>query len=290
MSIYSLSNGVITLTVKHKGAEVTSIKNAEGVEYMWQPQGTIYWQRQSPILFPIVGRLKENQYVVNGVRYPMNQHGFVRDMEFDFIGKTANQLIYWIKDNTETQKQYPFLFELRVIYTLIENRVSVRYLVKNIDTIPMYFTAGGHPAFKCPIEDGSRFSDYYLEFEHNETVDRHFLEGGLIGDRVERLMTDTNILPLHIDLFREDAIVLKELKSRKVTLKSENSKRSLTVHFDGFPYLGIWTQPAAPFLCIEPWKGLADTTSPTGDIKDKPGIITIDPQEKYECEYFIEVN
>ncbi|MBX7242228.1 MAG: aldose 1-epimerase family protein [Bacteroidia bacterium] len=290
MSIFSLSNGIITLTVKHKGAEITSIKNAAGTEFMWQPQGSIYWQRQSPLLFPVVGKLKENQYYVNGVRYPMNQHGFVRDMEFDFIGKTANQLIYWIKDNTETQKQYPFLFELRVIYTLIENKVSIRYLVKNIDTIPMYFTLGGHPAFKCPIKEGDIFQDYYLEFEKNETVNRHFLEGGLIGNRVENFLDNTSKIPLHIDLFREDAIVLKDLQSRKISLKSAKHNNSITIHFDDFPYVGIWTQPGAPFICLEPWKGLADTISPTGDIKDKPGIITLEPQKKYECEYFIEVN
>ncbi len=289
MSIFSLSNGVITLTVKHKGAEITSIKNAAGMEFMWQPQGSIYWQRQSPLLFPVVGKLKENQYYVNGVRYPMNQHGFVRDMEFDFIGKTATQMIYWIKDNTETQKQYPFLFELRVIYTLIENKVSIRYLIKNIDTIPMYFTIGGHPAFKCPIKEGDIFQDYYLEFEQKETVDRHFLEGGLIGNRVEGFLDNVDKLPLHIDLFREDAIVLRDLKSRKVSLKSEKHNHGVTVHFDGFPYLGIWTQPGAPFVCLEPWKGHADILSPTGDIKDKPGMITLDPQKKYECEYFIEV-
>ncbi len=289
MSIFSLSNGVITLTVKHKGAEISSIKNAAGMEFMWQPQGSIYWQRQSPLLFPIVGKLKENQYVVNGVRYPMTQHGFVRDMIFDFIGKTSTQLIYWIKDNTETQKQYPSLFELRVIYTLIDNKVSVRYLVKNIDTIPMYFTIGGHPAFKCPMREGDIFQDYYLEFEKEETVSRRYLEGGLIGDRIEPLLENTAILPMHIDLFREDAIILTDLQSRKVSLKSHKHDHSVTVDFTDFPYLGIWNQPGAPFVCIEPWKGLADTLSASGEIKDKPGIITLEPQKKYECEYFIEV-
>lgn len=290
MSIFTLSNGHISLTVKHKGAEISSIKAADGTEFLWQPQGSIHWQRQAPLLFPIVGKLKEGQYVVNGVKYPMVQHGCVRDREFDFIGKTNTQLIYWMRDDTETQKQYPFRFELRVIYTLIENRLSIRYLVKNIDTIPMWFTIGGHPAFKCPLREGDIFADYFLEFEQAETTTRTFLEGGLLSKRTETILDNTNILPLHVDLFREDALVFTELKSRKVTLKSHKHDRSLTLDFKQFPYLGLWTQPGAPFVCIEPWMGLADSVDASGDIREKTGIISLDPQQKWECEYSIIVN
>jgi galactose mutarotase-like enzyme len=290
MSIFTLSNGQITLTVKHKGAEITSIKAADGMEFLWQPQGSIYWQRQAPLLFPIVGKLKEGQYLINGVKYPMTQHGCVREKDFDLIGKTNTQLIYWLRDDTETQKQYPFRFELRVIYTLIENRLSIRYLVKNIDTIPMLFTIGGHPAFKCPMREGDIFNDYYLEFEENENAERTYLEAGLISEKKATIMENTNKLPLHIDLFREDALVIQNLKSRKVTLKSHKHDRSLTLDYKGFPYLGIWTQPGAPFVCLEPWMGLADETNTTGDMKDKIGIISIDPQKKWECEYSITIN
>lgn len=290
MSIFTLSNGQITLTVKHKGAEITSIKAADGMEFLWQPQGSIYWQRQAPLLFPIVGKLKEGQYLINGVKYPMTQHGCVREKDFDLIGKTNTQLIYWLRDDTETQKQYPFRFELRVIYTLIENRLSIRYLVKNIDTIPMLFTIGGHPAFKCPMREGDIFNDYYLEFEETENAERTYLEAGLISEKKATIMDNTNKLPLHIDLFREDALVIQNLKSRKVTLKSHKHDRSLTLDYKGFPYLGIWTQPGAPFVCLEPWMGLADATNTTGDMKDKIGIISIEPQKKWECEYSITIN
>lgn len=290
MSIFTLSNGHITLTVKHKGAEITSIKAKDGTEFLWQPQGQIYWQRQAPLLFPIIGKLKDGQYFINGVKYPMVQHGCVRDKDFDLIGKTDNQLIYWLRDDTETQKQYPFRFELRVIYTLIENKLSIRYLVKNIDTITMWFTIGGHPAFKCPIVDGDAFTDYYLQFEQEETAERTYLEGGLISERTALVLNNTDKLPMHIDLFREDAIVFKSLKSKKVTLKSDKHDRSLTLDYAQFPYLGIWTQPGAPFVCLEPWMGLADSTSPTGDMRDKTGIISIEPQKKWECEYSIIVN
>lgn len=290
MVVYTLTNGIISLTVKSKGAEMTSIKNVkDGGEYLWQPQNTIYWQRQSPLLFPIVGKLKEGQYVANGVKYPMNQHGFVRDMEFDWIGKTDNQVIFWLKDNTESQKQYPYRFELRVIYTLIENKVSVRFLVTNNDPTVMHFSIGAHPAFKCPLKEGDMFNDYYLEFEQNETINRNFLEGGLIGERVEPLLTNNNKLPLNVDLFREDAVIMKGLQSKSVTLKTNKHKKSVTISYPDFPYLAAWTQVNAPFVCIEPWKGLADKTTSTGDIREKEGIISLEPGKKFECEYFISI-
>lgn len=290
MVVYTLTNGIISLTVKSKGAEMTSIKHVkDGSEYLWQPQNTIYWQRQSPLLFPIVGKLKDGQYIANGVKYPMNQHGFVRDMEFDWIGKTDNQVIFWLKDNTESQKQYPYRFELRVIYTLIENKVSIRYLVTNNDPTTMYFSIGGHPAFKCPLKEGDAFIDYFLEFEETETIDRVFLEGGLIGERVEPLLNNTNKLPLNVDLFREDAVIMKNLKSKSVRLKTDKHKKSVTLSYEGFPYLAAWTQVNAPFICIEPWRGLADKTNSTGDIREKEGIMSLEPGKKFECEYFITI-
>ena len=290
MVVYTLTNGIISLTVKSKGAEMTSIKSLkDGSEYLWQPQNTIYWQRQSPLLFPIIGKLKEGQYVANGIKYPMNQHGFVRDMEFDWIGKTDNQVIFWLKDNTESQKQYPYRFELRVIYTLIENKVSVRFLVTNNDPTVMYFSIGGHPAFKCPLKEGDNFTDYYLQFPQAETADRHFLEGGLIGERRENVLNNSDKLPLNVDLFREDAVILKDLKSRSVTLKTDKHTKSVTLSYENFPYLGVWTQVNAPFVCIEPWKGLADKTTATGDIREKEGILSLEPGKKFECEYFISV-
>lgn len=290
MSIFSLKNQHVSISIDSRGAELTSIKSVkDGMEYLWQPVGTIYWQRQSPLLFPIIGKLKDGQYIVNGVKYPMNQHGCVRDVEFDVIGKSNNQLIYWLKDGTDSQKQYPFGFELRVIYTLIENKVSVRFMVKNTNNELMWFSIGGHPAFKCPLREGDLFQDYYLTFENKETVERHFLEAGLISERKEVLLNNTDKLPLQVDLFREDALVLKSLTSRKVTLKSDKHDRSVTVHFPSFPFLGIWTQPNAPFLCIEPWHGCADNNTNIGDIKDKDGIISLQPGKIWEGEYLIEI-
>lgn len=278
-----LKNKNLSITINPKGAELTSIFNHENqTEYMWNADPK-FWGKSSPVLFPIVGSLKDNMYRFEGQDYTLPRHGFARDREFMVEKSEENGLTFLLTHDESTLKIYPFKFEFRMIYTLENNILKVTYSIKNIGDNKMYFSVGGHPAFAVPLSKNTEYNDYYLEFNKTETYKRWGLTTeGLIETQPFDFLTDTNKIALSKALFYDDAIVFKNLESSSVILKSDKTNRQLKFDFDGFPYLGIWAAKEANFVCIEPWCGIADAANHNQELTEKEGIICLDLGATFE--------
>lgn len=262
------------------GAELTSViyNNEERIH-----NGEAFWKRHAPILFPIVGQIKNNETFINDKKYSMTQHGFARDMMFDVKKKTETECVYVLRSNEETLKKFPFEFELYVNYTVIENKLKVEYEVINKDNKIMYFGIGGHPAFVANIQDGT----YYLEFEKEENnIEYKKLDEGLISNRKIEKINNGKIINLDVSIFNEDAIIMKNIESNKVKLKTKNTCL-LEFDFTDFPYLAIWSKPGANFICIEPWFNTADTVDSDGIFENKENILKLLPGKNFKCEYSV---
>lgn len=277
------------------GGELISFK-LNGIEKLHQGKdcvdenGKVYWKRHSPVLFPIVGKLKKNQTMINGKTYEIMQHGFARDMEFEPITKLDNFHSYMLKSNKSTLARYPFEFELYTTYRLDENKLTTIYKVINTGTTNMPFGIGGHPAFKIDAQELNN-ENYYLEFEEpEEKIHFLYLVDGLIGtEYAKNIMADKTKIYLNKDTFNNDALIMKGITSKKISLKKRDTNKTLlTMDFTGFPYLAIWSKPNAPFLCIEPWKNTADNIKTSGIFAEKTDIITLKPNESFECKYTVE--
>jgi galactose mutarotase-like enzyme len=290
--IHTISNSALKLSIDQTGAEICSIKSVKsGKEYIWNANPEV-WGSHSPVLFPIIGSLKENQYMFDGNSYNMPRHGFIRyNKNLELSVKAPDRLVFKLTASEETLAMYPFLFEFVITFQLIGNRINILHKVTNLDTKEMYFSLGGHPAFNCPINQGESFTDYYLEFESIEKASSNRLaEGGLVTDKTFLVLDNTDVLPLDSTLFEQDALIFKKLKSRKVRLRSRKSDQYITVRFSDFPYLGIWTKPNAPFICIEPWQGIADSFNSDRNFKNKEAIIKLQPGKQHTAQYAIEIN
>ena len=264
------------------GAELVAL--SKGVtNYIWTID-TKYWNKTSPILFPIVGRLKNDTYHYEGNQYALSRHGFARDNEFKIVHQTATEVVFSFSSNSTTLRVYPFAFELQIGYTLKENRLIISYQVCNNNEVEMPFSIGAHPAFAI---DGN-FSDYTLVFDSNDNFESHLLENDLFSGKTKVIPSKDNMIPLNYDLFSTDALVFKKLKSSEITLVNKN-KPVLKMNFKGFPYLGIWTKEKAPFLCIEPWFGHADNENSNGKLMEKDGIQIIKPNALFHCQFSIEI-
>lgn len=271
--LHALSNQNIEIKVSSLGAELQSCKNANThIEYMWRGDSA-FWGKFSPVLFPIVGSLKNNEYAYDGNIYSLPRHGFARDKEFILVEETDSTLVFELVSDSSTLKVYPFLFKLRITYKLKDDSLSVSYLVENADTKDIYFSIGGHPAFAVPIFQNESYEDYVLKFDKIENADRYAIrEGGLLDVVGEPCIDNTDAILLKKQLFEKDAIVLKRLSSTKVSLLSMRKNRGFEFDFTGFPYLGLWAAPNADFVCIEPWCGIADSINANGDFTQKEGI------------------
>ncbi len=235
-------------------------------------RGSAYWAKHSPILFPIVGTLKDNTYIYEGKEYHLSRHGFAREMEFELYQQSGHMLTFRLRSNEVTLAKYPFPFELYVEYSITGSSLNVSYRVVNTGEKPMYFSIGGHPAFKVPLFEGDTYNDYILEFNKAENAGRWLLDNGLLETGTVPLLEDTDRLPLRKELFEADAIVLKQLNSTKVRLVQEHTRRGFEFDFNGFPYLGIWAAKDADFVCIEPWCGIADSVDSNQQLVEKEGI------------------
>lgn len=287
---YLLENDCLQLTVQSKGAELVSVVNKKNKkEYLWQADSK-YWNRHAPVLFPIVGKLKEDSYQFDGKEYQMSQHGFARDMDFSPVHDSKDLLTLRLEDSEVTLEKYPFRFRFDITYKLEGSAVEVSYRIQSNNNEKIYFSVGAHPAFLCPIHKNETFEEYYLEFNEVESKARHLLTNGLFNGKKENVLENSNKLPLSYSLFEKDAIVFKELKSTEISLKSALSENGVKISFDGFPYMGIWTkEPGAPFLCIEPWCGLADSQDSSGLLSEKQGIVKMEPHQVFDKNYQIEI-
>ena len=279
----TLKNNQLTVKINPKGAELTSIFNHENqTEYLWNADPK-FWGKSSPVLFPIVGALKNNVYRFEGQQYTLSRHGFARDREFIVEKSKENSVIFLLTHDENSLKIYPFKFEFRLIYSLENNTMNVTYSVKNIGENKMYFSVGGHPAFALPLAENTTYDDYYLEFNKTETFKRWGLTTeGLINTQPFDFLKDTSQLNLTKKLFYDDAIVFKNIESTSVILKSKKINRQLKFDFGGFPYVGIWAAKDANFVCIEPWCGIADSANHNQELTEKEGINCLDMGDIFE--------
>ncbi len=279
----TISNSNLTVIINPLGAELISLKNSNCKEYIWEGNPE-FWGKHSPILFPIVGCLKDDTYSYKGNSYSLLRHGFAHKMEFNIIEKSADNVVFSVTNDKETLENYPFEFELQISYTLVNSELKIGYKVINNNDFEMPFSIGGHPAIALPNE----FDNYSLEFEESEILICSQLENDLICNETISLPMKENRLPLSYSLFENDALIFKKLESKAIII-SENNVPFLKVKFEGFPSLGIWTKQKAPYICIEPWFGYADTMKNSGELSEKEGIQMIGISEQFQSEYSIEI-
>jgi galactose mutarotase-like enzyme len=263
--IVTISNATLSATINTLGAELISlVKNNKN--YIWQVDET-FWNKTAPVLFPIVGRLKNDSYIYNEKSYHLPRHGFARNMEFSFDKKSDAQVIFELNETEETKAIYPFEFKLLMAYTLMDNELVIEYFVRNQSDEVLPFSIGAHPAFAI----SENFDEYSLQFNKEDVFETHHLENESFNGKTTLVETENNAIALNYTLFEKDALVFKQLKSNEVILKNKD-KNILKVNYDHFPYLGIWTKLNAPFLCLEPWCGLADNQNHNGNLEDKEGM------------------
>jgi galactose mutarotase-like enzyme len=277
-----IENETLQVTIAPQGAELQSIIRKDlSQEYLWSGDPA-FWGKKSPVLFPIVGGLKKNQYQHALQTYQLSRHGFAREMAFEVVQQDAASITLSISSNEETLQKYPFHFSFSINYQLEENSLHVTYDVQNTGTENLLFSVGGHPAFKVPLAAGTGFEDYYLEFNATENAGIWPLSAeGLIESTPVPFLQNTNTLPLKKELFFKDALVFKQLKSTAISLKSHQTPHGLQVQFKGFPFMGIWAAKNADFVCIEPWCGIADGVYASGNLLEKEGINSLNPSTSF---------
>jgi galactose mutarotase-like enzyme len=271
--MFTIEDERLQISIHPKGAELQRILHKEHrLEYLWSGDPA-FWGKHSPLLFPIVGTLKDNTYFYQDKTYRLPRHGFARDREFTPEDSSPQAITFLLRSDESTLAVYPFVFELRVIYRLTAEGLVTTYRVGNPDAEPLYFSIGGHPAFSVPLVAGTGYDDYYLEFDEPEKTPRWPISPeGLIERRSLPLLDDTRRLPLTKELFAKDALVLKHPVSSGVTLRSARTERGLRMDYPGFPFLGIWAAPGADFVCIEPWCGIADKVDSDQQLVHKEGV------------------
>ncbi len=289
---YLLRSDSLAIYVSNKGAEIMSVKNRQTkTEYMWDGNPD-YWNRRSPLLFPIVGGLKNDAYTYNGKTYHLGRHGFVRDMFFEKTAETQDQIWFELNAAEETMKAYPFRFHLTVRYTLRGNCLEIRWYVRNDDNKAMPFSIGGHPAFRCPLNGRGSNTDYYLRFEMEggenpiyRTLER---SSGLMGKEPFELKLKNGMYKIQKDTFAIDTMIFEQ-QTTKVELLRPDRRPYITMTCAA-PVIGIWSPAGrhAPFVCIEPWYGRCDRSDFSGDIFDREWGQVLQPGEEFESEYFIE--
>ncbi len=282
--ISTISNFFLTATINSRGAELTFLKNNESNKnYIWDADPTV-WAKHAPVLFPIVGSLKNNSYSYKNSKYSLFRHGFARDSEFEIISQNSLEIKYSLKYSEHTLKKYPFKFDLQITYTLINNLLSVNYHVFNLDKITIPFSIGGHPAFSL----SKNIENYSLEFETQEVLNCFTLVNDLLSDATYDINLIDKKMLLSSEIFENDALIFKKLKSKFIILL-ENEKPLLKIKFNDFENLGIWTKNQAQFICIEPWLGYSDFENASGNLFEKEGIQILEQNKSFQCSYSLEI-
>jgi galactose mutarotase-like enzyme len=280
---FEIQNDRLRVTMDDIGAQVLSVKDWAGTEYMWQRDPNI-WPRTAPVLFPVIGRLRNNAYIVNGKEYPMKRHGFARDMPFLVTAQTDTSLVFSVSADEKTKANYPYDFTLDISYQLAGASLSKTHTVTNHSADEMFFELGGHDGFRVALDAGESMADYYICFEGE--FELHPLlktENFLFSNERGNIPLDDGKLWLKMDLFRQDALVLDQLQSRKVMLSNAKGNRRIGFAFPDFPLLGIWT-PDKPFdtnfVCLEAWSSLPDSLMAGMELRSKSHICRLNAGEQ----------
>ena len=290
--LYSLENDKLCVQVRSYGAELRSIKErADETEYLWDgnPQ---WWKYSSPVLFPIVGKLQDGKYRVNGTEYELPGHGFGRISEYQLVERRQDYIEFALKWSEDTLASYPWKFQLNVAYALKDNTVEVIWKVQNLDDREMVYSIGAHTAFRCPLVQGEEFSDCYLTFNQQEDNINMPLnsKGQFLNEQGEARLQGEQ-LALNYGMFAGDALAYKGLKSDVVTICSHKSDKKVSMEAKDFPFWGFWTpaQGGAPFLCLEPWQGHADYEGYNGEFADREGSLKLEPGKTQSFHYTIRI-
>lgn len=264
------------------------VNKADGRECLWQGD-TAYWKWHAPICFPIVGLVQEGTTTADGRPVRLTVHGFARDRRFRLLRRWPNELIYELRSDAESLAVYPYVFALRVGYTLEGNRVKTTYEVENMDGQTMYFSVGAHTAFLCPVDEQGEFDDLELVFPGEDRLERSLFQGEFLSGRKETVQLYHGALPLQQKLFARGVLALLQMKTKRVQLRQKHSGKGIEVEFEDFPYLGIWTKAdGAPFVCIEPWHGVTDGLQKTS-FEEKAGLCSLAANGKFSAAYTITV-
>lgn len=291
-----IENEFLKIAVSDHGAELSSIYDKKREkELLWQADPA-FWNRHAPILFPFVGNVVNDEYRYNGKTYHMSSHGFARDMDFEFAGKTSDSISYKLKATIKTLEKYPFNFELVVTHKLIANSISVIWEVKNSsENEPMFYSIGGHPAFRCPINDNEKRTDYKVKFK-----DKNELSYVLIIQETREVDHENpTVLPLknsYLDItehiFDKDALIFDDNQVREVSLCTPDGKPYITMNCEEFPSFGLWSKPSseAHYVCLEPWIGRCDNKGFRGELPEKYGVQRLEACSSRTISYKITVD
>lgn len=288
MALFQIGNDKITIQVDSMGAELKSLKRVDtGTEYMWEGDPA-FWGRTSPILFPLVGGLRNKEYLHDGRRYSMGQHGFARDRQFQLKSQTNREIWFTLESDEESLQQYPYEFLLELGYELQENTVIVKWKVTNPASGELYFSIGGHPAFRCPILEDTKQTDYRIRFDTKEKVISSVVQNGLMSDEKETYALEDGCMLITEHLFDQDALVIENDQAKEVAFLKPDGRVYLTVRFDA-PLFGIWSPAGknAPFICVEPWYGRCDAWNFTGTWEEREWGQHLASGESFEASYQI---
>lgn len=282
----TLENAILKVTVSPQGAELHSLFHKENnLEYLWNGDPK-FWNRHSPVLFPIVGGLKDDHFIYKGERYKLPRHGFARDSSFEVENTFGDSCSFVLKSSEESRNIYPFEFLLRLKYQLNANNITISYEIENPSEDHLLFSIGTHPAFNIPLVKGTNYEDYYLQFSQAENSNRWTLSDNLI-DKPAYFFHNHDKIQLKPSLFYDDAIVFKDLKSTRISICSDKTTHGLHCDFAGFPFMGLWASKDAPFICIEPWNGIADSINHNQQLEEKEGIITLPAGGKWKANWAV---
>ena len=284
---FTLSRGALDAAVQTRGGELVSLRR-NGAEYIWGGDPA-FWSGQNPILFPIVGSLKDGQVDIGGQTFSMSRHGFARHSEFTPVEQGGDFAVLELRESGETLERYPFPFSLRVRHQLLADGFSTAFTVENTGASPLPFCIGAHTAFRCPLREGEHFEDYHLVFARREDASTLLLTPeGLVRGGAEEPMLSGGVLPLDYDIFRRlDTVIFRQLQSGSVSLVHRETGHGVKMDFSQFPIAAFWTKPGAPFLCLEPWQGCAASDRETGRFQDKPFAVTLAPGEQKTLAYTV---
>ena len=272
----TLKSDKLTVQISEYKAEVKSMKTTDGTEYMWQGGGD-FWEGTAPNLFPIVGRLRDGYYTIDGKKYELGMHGFSYTSTFEVKEASEERAVFEICDSEDTYKSYPFRFCFQVVYELKGDTLKVQYVVENKDDKTMYYSVGAHPGYNVPLSKGGYFDQYYFEFDREAKPIGYELtpDGTLTGKKGEFGLIMDKILPLAGQEIFVPTVFLENMATT-VTLKSNKTRRSVTMTYEGFKYLALWHDDNSPFICIEPWTGTPELEGNSRELSEKMGITPIE--------------
>ncbi len=277
-----LNNGILEVQIDKIGAEIRKVTK-DGKDRMWSGNPE-HWAGVAPLLFPICSGLPDDKYTYNGETYEMPKHGFIRKLPFEVEATADDTATFMFAANEETLKMFPWRFELRIKYTIIREKIKVEYFVLNKSDDTMYYSIGSHEGYDCP----EGIENYDVVFEKEEILENCLLDGPVLSGETQLILTSGNVLPLKEEYFKLDALIFKNIQSKKASLVNRTTGQTTTVLFPECEYLLLWHPVGAPFMCIEPWQGICSTKGDSGDITEKEGIIALESKVEKTHTHIIE--